>query len=292
MLANFKHFIDNVIMENLHPELQSLIQSKTTNKSKQTALVKKIKDLTSRGEKTGIEGNMPKGSSRAYMQHAEPEHIKIDDTPTTMKVGTKVAIRAFLDKYHKKHEYGDLPLGAMQNHAENGDHWVNNNYRTLTHTGDDNFKTNTESGVFPPLVDHDEHNHEWTKVGHARDVKAGDWKKLTKHKDFPDGITHKQLFQTLMRAHNKRNGKYWDQSKDKEAELDRIERHPLIQKFDDYHGNTGHSPADYQQIKNLGIWKHPVNGSEHIVARDHGYNSDVEGAYKDANRRYIMGFRR
>lgn len=281
MLTNFKDFMDNVIVENLHPELQSLVQGGGGGQSKQLQLANKIKDLTHRGETTGIEGNMPMGSSRAYMQHSEPENITVDKKPTSMKVGTKVAIKSDLDKHHDKNEYG-LSLGGLQNNAENGDPWVNNTYRTLTHVGRGHFETNTDHGIFPPLVDHDEHNHEWTKIGHARDVKAADWKKLTKTKEHPQGISHKDFAGALIRFHDRNLGKRWSEFPEREAHLDKVEKHPLVQKFLDYHGNTGNSPADYMQQKNLGVWKHPVDGSEHIVARDHGFDNHVEKAYKDA----------
>lgn len=285
MLSNFKDFMDNVIVENLHPELQSVVLSGTSNKSKQKQLADKIKDLTSRGESTGIEGNMPKGSSRAYMQHAEPENIIVDKKIVPMKVGTKVAIRSYLDRHHDPKQYDGLHLGALQNHAENADHWVNSTYRTLTDKGHGHFETNTDSGIFPPLLDHDDTEHQWTKIGHARDVKASDWRKLTKTKDHPRGITHKDFVDTLIRYHNRNNGKHWDGSSSQEAHKDKVEKNPLVQKFIDYHGNTGNSPADYRQQKNLGVWKHPVNGSEHIVARDHGFNHEVQSAYVEANRK-------
>ena len=285
MLSNFKDFMNNVIVENLHPELQDVVLSSGSRKSKQKQLADKIKDLTYRGESTGIEGNMPKGSSRAYMQHAEPENIIVDKKIVPMKVGTKVAIKSSLDRYHDHTAHDGMHLGALQNHAENNDHWTNNTYRTLTHTGNGHFETNTDRGIFPPLLDHDESDHQWAKVGHARDVKSSDWKKLTKTRNFPEGITHSDFVDTLVRFHTRNNGRYWEGTHRAEANMDRVQHHPLVQKFLDYHGNTGNSPADYRQQKNLGVWKHPVDGSEYIVARDHGYNNEVEGAYKEANKK-------
>lgn len=286
-IANFKDFLDNVIVENLHPELQNVVLGGASNKSKQTQLANKIKDLTSRGETTGIEGNMPKGSSRAYLQHSEPENTIVDNKIVPMKVGTKVAIRATLDKHHDASKHDGLGLGALQNKAEGGDHWVNNNYRVLSDKGNGHFETNTDHGIFPPLIDHDHRDHQWTKVGHARDVKAADWKKLTKTEDHPQGITHKDFVDTLVRFHNRNNGKHWEGSAAKEANMDKVEEHPLVQKFIDYHGNTANPPHDYRQQKNLGVWKHPVDGSEHIVARDHGFDHEVQGAYRDANKKHM-----
>ena len=284
-MTPFKEFLSNVIVEELHPELKDIVVNKSTYKSKQTQLANKIKELTERGEKTGIEGNMPKGSSRAYMKHEEKEKIHIDGKPTDMEVGTKVAIRSSLDKHHNEYAHDGLKLGAMQNRAEGGDHWVNKTYRTLTETDKPgHFKSNHDSGIFPPLIDHDHEGHEWSKVGHVRDASSADWKKITKTDSHPKGITHQEFYESLMRFHNKNNGKYWDRSPEKEKHLDHIEEHPLVQRFIDYHSNTGNSPTDYQQKKNLGVWKHPIDGSEHIVARDHGFDSDVESAYATARK--------
>ena len=283
MIANFKDFINNVIVESLHPELQQIITSPTTNKAKQNLLANKIKNLTSRGESTGIEGNMPKGSSRAYIPHKDLHPMTLDGKHTEIKTGTKVAIKAQLDKYHKKADHDGLSLGAMQNRAENNDHWVNKNYRILSHEGGNNYKTNKESGIFPPLIDHDEKNHEHSHVGHSRDIKAGEFQKLTKTDDHPKGISPKDFHDTLMRFHNRNNGKHWVGSFAREKEMDHIETHPLVQKFIDYHGNTGNSPADYQQKKNLGVFEHP-DGSHHIVARDHGFDNEVAGAYTQSRR--------
>jgi hypothetical protein len=57
----------------------------------------------------------------------------------------------------------------------------------------------------------------------------------------------------------------------------------MVQHFMDYHGNTGNPTHDYMQIGNLGAWKHPLTGKEHIVARDHGFSTEVASAYKSAN---------
>ena len=45
------------------------------------------------------------------------------------------------------------------------------------------------------------------------------------------------------------------------------------------------------QIKNLGVFEHPVTGEAHIVARDHGYGTDVMHAYSMARRINNQGYR-
>lgn len=121
MVVNFKDFLANIIVESLHPELQDIVKTTATNRSKQSLLAAKIKDLTNRGEATGIEGNMPKGSSRAYMQHQDPYPIVLDGHQANIRIGTKVAIKASLDRYHSPRHHDGLGLGAMQNRAEGGE---------------------------------------------------------------------------------------------------------------------------------------------------------------------------
>lgn len=286
MLTNFKEFLSNLIVEELHPEIQDIVKAKSGYKTKQAVIAKKVKDLTARGERTGIEGNMPKGSSRAYLKHDEPIDLKIDNKPAKMHIGTKVAITASLDKYHPKEEHDGMNLGAMQNQAEGAGHYVNDKYRTLRKEDNGSYTTNKEHGIFPPLVDHDFDNHEWTQVGHARDIKnADEFKSLTKSESHPNGISHKDFVDVLNRYHEQGNGKYWQQSDARERHLNNVLENPVVQKFTDYHGTTGNPTYDYMQRKNLGVWTHPVTGENHLVARDHGYSSEVQAAYTWARSR-------
>lgn len=281
---NFSDFLKNIIVENLHPELKEIVSSSQrtpsgypTIKSKQAKIAAKIRELSKRGEPTGIEGNMPKGSSRAYLPHAEKEHIILDGKPAKIKTGTKVAIKATLDKFHE----GDRNLGNMQNEAEGGDYLVNRVHRILTKNEDGSYTSNKESGIFPPLIEHDHEKHEWSHVGHVGNITKAQFKSLTKTKTHPNGISHADFVDALTRQHRRNSGKYWENTPKKENHLDRVDEHPLVQKFSDYHNNWGASPADYGQIKNLGIFEHP-DGSKHIVARDHGFNTEVEHAYRNA----------
>ena len=49
MIYSLREFIENIIIESLHPELQAIVTQKTNpyGTSKQAQLAKKIKDLTS-----------------------------------------------------------------------------------------------------------------------------------------------------------------------------------------------------------------------------------------------------
>lgn len=286
MIANFKEFMRHVIVEELHPELKKIVTS-TNIANKQGALAKKIQELSSKGEKTGVEGNMPKGSSRAYLKHDEPHNIILDGKPASIQTGTKVAIKAKLDKFHAKARHDNLSLGAMQNRAENSDHFVNSHYRILTERhdlGKNRYETNHEQGIFPPLFHHDHENHESSHIGHINDVSSPEFRNLTKTKEHPKGISHKEFVETLVRNHAKQNGEYWERTADHEKKLDHIQQHPLVQKFLDYHNNSGAPPHDYIQMKNMGVFHHP-DGSKHIVARDHGFDTEVAHAYTNARKK-------
>ena len=288
MIYSIKELIQNLIVESLHPELKGVVQSLPVyGKSKQALLSAKIRELSNRGEQTGIEGNMPKGSSRAYLPHKDPEKITIDGKPAEMRTGTKVAIRATLDRYHK----GDMSLGAKQNEAEGGDGFVNRHYRVLSEDRRGEFKSNDDYGIFPPLLDHDHDNHQWSHVGHADKISRKRFRELTRTEDFPKGISHDEFCSVLERRWNQNHGKHWNRSEKIEKQMDALEEHPLVQKFMDHQGNTHTPPHDYRQMGNLGEWKHPVTGQSYVVARDHGFSNEVMKAYSEARRNQSRNLR-
>lgn len=283
-LKSFLEFQGSLVLEALHPELQEVAADGSGWRSKQNRMAAKIRELTKRGEKTGIENNMPKGSSRAFLIHTDQHPVEIDGKATTMPTGTKVAIRSHLDPHHDHAYYGGS-LGQLQNRAENADGYINRAYRVLHEEGNTGkFKTNDE-GIFPPLVDHDWDNDEWSHVGVARNVGAGEFRELTKTPEFPKGISHSDFVRATVRNHLKTQGRYWGGGDAEEARLDKINEHPLVQQFNHFHTEYGSSPADYAQKKNMGVWEHPVTGKKYIVARDHGFGSDVEQAYGKAMRK-------
>lgn len=279
----FSEFMETVVIESLHPELQAIATSSSrgiagVRGAKQLHISRKIKELHERGEDTGLAGNTPKGSSRLYMPHRDPHQIILDGKPSYIDTGTKVTIRSALEQYHKKEHFGGLSLGGLQSHSENGDDYVNRRYRILTKVDHDEFETNKEHGIFPPLVDHDDRHHEWAHVGHASDVSQKRFKELTKTDSHPEGITHKDFFRAVLRNYKVNNGTHWNHGEREEAHLDHISSHPLVQKFIAHQDDTGYPPHDWAQIQNMGVFKHP-DGSEHIVARDHGFGPEAMKAY-------------
>lgn len=280
-MLKFKDFLQNIIIESLHPELKDIIEGPHSTRNKHKLVVAKIKDLTNKGQRTGIEGNMPKGSSRAYLAHEDPHHTVIDGKPAKFKIGTKIAIKAPLDAHHDHAAHDGMSLGQLQNEVENNDHFLNSQYRVLKKKEDGSYETNHDHGIFPPLVDHDDKTSHWATVGHSRDIKSNEFRQLTKTKTHPKGISHQEFFSALVRDHDKHRGSYWDGDKQREEHLDHVASHPLVEKFLDHQRNYGAVPYDYRQKKNMGVFEHP-NGQKFIVARDHGYDHNVGKAYSNA----------
>lgn len=277
-MLKFKDFLQNIILENLHPEIKSIIEGPHSVRNKHKLVVAKIKDLTNKGQKTGIEGNMPKGSSRAYLAHEEPHQAVIDGKKTSFKIGTKIAIKAPLDIHHNHDAHDGLSLGQLQNDVENNDYFLNSQYRVLHKQDDGSYETNHDHGIFPPLVDHDDKTSHWATVGHSRDLKPNEFNQLTKTATHPRGITHKDFVSALVRDYDKEHGRYWERQKQHEDHLDHVASHPLVEKFLNHQRNYGATPHDYRQKKNMGVFEHP-NGQKFIVARDHGFDHNVNEAY-------------
>lgn len=283
--SEFIDFLDNFILEELHPNLMNIIKDTSYHySSKQARIAKEVRNLSANGETLGFVGKERKGSSRAYFQEPEPHSINLDGQNTGISVGMKVAIRSPLDKFHQKHLFENKSLGELQQEAENGDYFLNQHYRILTKHDDGTYHTNEDMGIFPPLIDHDYENHQWSRVGSTPDVTQTQFKKLTITPEFPKGITHREFIETLIKHNRKNNGMHWTETKEKEDKYNKLVNHPLIEKFIDHQTTFGSLPDDYEQLKNLGVFTHPITGKQYIVARDHGYTNEVDKAYRNARR--------
>lgn len=288
-LYSFKQFLEGLVLEELHPELQDIAASSNTtgDLDKKTRIAHKIRELSMRGEKTGIEGNMPEGSSRAYLSHSDDHHLTIDGEHATMRTGTKVAIKSELDQHYKKSKaYSGMSLGQMQNKAENGTS-AHDKYRTLNKLSDGTYSSN-HNGIFPPLLSHDNENHEWSHIGHANDIDENDFRHLTKSSSHPEGLSHNDFYNALERKYDRDRGKYHPGSSSFEHHMESVSKHPIVKTFMKHQDETGMSPSDLV-LENLGRWKHPVTGRNHLVARDAGWNDDVSRAYNRARHQMFYG---
>lgn len=283
-MLTFKDY--HYLEEELHPELQKLVKAPTTLKemSKQGKISKKIRQLHEAGEETGIEGNMPKGSSRAYLRHKDELPVNIDGKQTKIKTGIKIAIRNDLDKHLDSERFKQPSLGHLQNFHENANDNVNEHFRVLTKDDKGIYHHNPE-GIFPPLIDYDHSGHEWAHVGHADTINDKQFKKLTRTESHPEGIEHKDFMGVLDRDHERKRGKYWEGSDEEEKHLDYVETHPLVQNFLTHQRTHNIPPGDYRDIKNMGVFRH--DDKEHVVSRDHGYSNEVYNAFNQALHRSI-----
>ena len=265
-----------LVSEELHATIQHVLDSDTIPvQNKFNHVTKSIRGAIARGEDTGLHDSKPKkGSSRAVYFPKDEHHYQLDGKPAKSTTALKVAFPGQLDKYNKS---GAL-LGEHQNMVE-GDHHINHEHGILSEVGHNQFETNHHYGVLAPVFHaHDEGHH--VLMGKIDPIKAGDFKNLTKTKEFPKGISHEEFHDTLQhhyaQAHGQRH--YGATSKERMSEL---EEHPLVEKFTHYVGNTGAHPGDLNK-RNMGIWTHPHTGEKHIVASDFGFNGDVMKHYSDA----------
>ena len=275
------------INEQFHPELEDVLKS-DKEVGKPARVAKKIKELTQSGQDTGVANNkVAKGSSRLYVKSNEPEKITVDGKPTEIHYGMKSVISTPVDKYIDRSRFGHSSLGRMQNEFENSDHLLEREHRVLSKNDDGTYSYNPH-GIFPPLLDHDHENHNWSKVGHSEDINAKKFKELTKNPDYPKGISHSDFLTALVRNHDQNNGRYYKNDDKTEAHLDHVSNHPLTNSFIDYQ-NTWQSPPHDLTLKNMGAFHHA--GKDHIVARDHGFSSEVRDAYVNSIQRERDAFR-
>lgn len=284
-MRSYKEFID--FLEALHPELDDIVKGPTSkDETKQKKISDKIQDLYSRGESTGIDGGTPKGSSRMYMKMDKPHKIIVDGKPQHIATGIKTAIKSDLDDHLPKEYKHYKSLGHMQNEAENDNSFTNNEYRILSKKegGKPNEYEHNPTGIFPPLIEHDKENHEWSHVGHSDDITPEKFRELTKNKDFPEGLSHYEFAHVLNRDWDKRMLNLHHKTPFDE-DYDRAEGHPLVKNFLDHQRKYNTPPHDWLHIQNMGIFKH--GNKEHIVGRDHGFSEKVMDAYEKSRNKAI-----
>ena len=284
-MYTLKEYIE-LFSESAHFEIQQILKHSPTHKSKVKLVAQKINDLIRRGEHTGVEDKMPKGSSRAYVKETQPTHVVIDGHNSSMHTGYKIAIPASLDSSYIREKY-EGTLGQLQMKAENGDYLLNDHYRVLTNKNVKNshqFETNTDRGIFPPLLEHDHDQDSWSHIAHV-DKLGSNFRNLTKTTTHPKGISFDEFNEALNRVWQKNHGSWWNRGENNEKNMDHIEEHPLVQKFIQHQTYFYMPPHDYRQRNNMGIWTHPITGEKHIVARDHGFNNQVKNAYENARKR-------
>lgn len=263
----------------IHPELQKVLDDPINDKRNQklTKFSKKVKDLISRGEDTGLQHDKPKkGSSRAVFFPKNPRQVEVDGKAVPANTAVKIAFKGKVDPYTED----ETLLGQHQNEIET-DHFLQQHYSVLSPQGDGKYKTN-EHGVIPPVYDSHPDDH-WLEAGHSRNMSRKDFKEATKHESAPKGLDFDTVHHHLLNEHREAHGmrKTYNIS---EEDAKAIDGHPLVDNLRDMMGNMGLHPADFN-IDNWGMFKHPVTGKEHPVLRDYGCSDQIAKAYEKARKK-------
>lgn len=284
-MITFKQLLEqNLITEEIHKELQSILDEPETERGARPAVlshqkklnkfVAKFKGLVNTGEDTGLEGGTPKkGSSRAVFFPKEPRKIVIDGKPVEQHTAVKIAFPGALDKFTKSHKL----LGEHQNEVES-DHYTRQAHSMLVEGKEGHFTTNEDGVTAPILGDHPD-NH-WLEMAKADKMTASHFKKMTKIPSHPKGLDFNKFVGSLQKSHDEAHGAQ-SYSSVSDEEHEHIMQHPLYQKTEDFMHSTGNHPGDLR-LQNYGVWKHPVTGKEHPVIRDYGFSNDISKLYKKA----------
>lgn len=285
MKITFKELVEEhygVIREELHPELKDVLNEPENDRDRNVHMKhyqnklnnfsRKVKDLSKRGEHSGLEEGTPKkGSSRAVFFPAEHKHITIDGEHAEQKTAVKIAFPGALDK----HTGDNRLLGEHQNAVES-DHFTNSNYSVLNHTHSNHFEYNPH-GITAPVLDHHE-DHHWLEMAHADKLTAKKFTELTKTESHPKGLKFDHFTQALKNDHEAAHGYHSGND-----EFDHVRDHPLYETAQDFMHSTGNHPGDLR-MQNMGVWKHPISGKEHPVIRDFGFSNDIAKLYTTAHR--------
>lgn len=267
-----------VLSEELHKELQGTLDSNLPPKHKLTNFTRNVRSLIKRGENTGLENDKPlKGSSRAVFLSKENHPIYIDGQKTSIPTATKIAFPGKLDIYTGHHQL----LGEMQNEQE-ADGYANF-HSVLRHDRDDRY-THNPDGILAPMLSHHEDHHHIT-FGRVEKATAAGIKEATKTPDFPNGITHNQIYDAINHSYNEANGiKNYSSNPEADAKRKKIKAHPFVEELTHFSGDTGMHPGDMVK-SNLGIWEHPINKTKHLVVSDYGGSTEVLKHYNNARRK-------
>lgn len=269
------------LTEELHSALRQWLGNHEDNVSatqRHNMVTANIRSLAKRGEDTGLEDGKPKkGSSRAVYFPKDGHKMVLDGHQTEMPTALKIAFPGHLDKYR---EPGERLLGEHQNEIEN-DHFTRNHFGMLRQTTQGHYQTN-EHGVFVPVVDNHEEHH-WSLHGRVGKLGSGDFNRLTKTEGYPKGISHKDFYDAVNLHHSEAHGTKTyegsDEAKARVAHLRHVQSHPFVENVTDAMFTTGMHPGDLTKA-NMGVWKHPVTGKEHLVISDYGFGGDVPKEYQ------------
>lgn len=267
---------NKLILEQLHPELQNVIDDDRDSDMGHTifpAVTKKIREIAARGEDTGLQDGKPKkGSSRAVFFPKEPKKTLIDNKETHVPTAVKIAMPGKLDKYH-----GETTLLGQDQNIIEGDHGLTYHSVLRQNMDSNQYKTNHE-GVLAPVFDRHVEGHH-LEMGRVEKYTSKDLANHTKTKEFPRGITHKQLQDTLIYEHNSAHGG----SKYEDPEHEKLRDHPYVDSMINMMHDASMHPGDLVP-RNMGTWVHPHTGHRYPVVIDYGFSNNIAKKYAKARR--------
>ena len=280
-MKGFKTFLQElnlptIIMEQLHNDIKSILDSQDIPvHHKLNMITKKIRELHGSGQNSGLndEYGTPaapkKGSSRAVFFPHEHDDITIDGEKAKIPSVVKVAYRSTLE--NKALHRGTL-LGEMQNQFESDGY--NHQHSVLEHQGGDNY-TYHPHGVLAPILDKHEDDH-WLKMGRISPMKKSDFTRLTKTDTHQKGLKFDDVRKSLNHEYHAShgNGFMYDKPDNHGENME----HPWVENYHSWMLNTGAHPGDMDP-RNMGVWKHPITGKEHVVSADYGFSTDIGKQY-------------
>lgn len=263
-MKTFLQFIKGnnyALYEDLHHELINILNSDVDINKKKNLFSNKATELIDKGIDIGLKNKRAKlGSSRAVYFPNSDKSIEIDGKNSKIKSVVKLAFKSKIDRKND-----NILLGQMQNVNEMNPHIINK-FSILTKDKKNKYYTNHEHPILAPLLDN--HNRgDWVEMAHVDKMTESDFRKLTKNKDFPDGIEHSE-WQNLMidHAYNE-NPKY-----------NELEKHPFVKSSLELLKISHLEPNDLS-IRNMGIFTHPVTKKKYPVISDYGLDEKVANEY-------------
>ena len=282
-MIKFKDFLRGmpVISEKLHPSVVAALDDTSVSPNdKINNVTKTIHRLLDRGEHPGIDAEQHRGSSRAVHFHTEPMQVTLDGKPANVPAVTKIAFPGQLDKFNHS---GKL-LGEHQNAIESDpDNTKFGIIRKKKGGGEDEYETNTKTGVLAPHLgtnNKDQYLHQG-KVKPLEDFYDDPIPNLTRTKSFPNGISHGDIQTALMKHYQEAHGKSYVLYPEEEKRISKVQNHPLVKKMQNFVAQSGNHPGDLS-TGNMGIWKHPHTGEQHVVIQDYGFGHEVPKLYQQA----------
>lgn len=272
---------NNIISEEIHKDIQSIMDSDKHVNGKLNAVVKKTRELIKAGHETGLESDKPKkGSSRAVFFPKDNKEISVDGHKTSSPTAVKIAFAGVLDKHH-----GEKSLLGEDQNALESDHFVNRTYGILGHKSggaDHEYESShhESGGVLAPVFGtHEDHHH--LEMGRVTKLNAKDTAEATKTKEFPRGLKHDEIHDAMIHEHASAHGSFRPFSKHSEEHLEHVKNHPWVEHAIDMMHATGMHPADLN-TGNMGIYHHPITGKKHLAIIDYGFSNDISKKYTKA----------